>query len=311
MVRDEGSKRFAYLVQGRADLVASFSVLHGDSSDLFFLTYDEALEIPSAGSIFDPNVSWAEGRNNLLGLARENDYEYFIFLDDDVQFTNGNYGEFERLLEAYSPYVGLPLVDEIERSGRWCPDLEIQLPIALDQVMQAFSREAVEDGVLVPYRTEFDKSSWWYSCEINQHQILSMFRRRTAQFNTVRVKNMNHHWNEGVTVSGSSYRGGVTPAGLEEVNLYLQDQPVLREPGPWDKLGNDRFVAQVQGNQVRAGVIESLKAARSWNFYKLFRKLRGVAAQLRAMLLYATVWRSRRVDLCVPYDRDFAQRPGV
>lgn len=299
--RSEPRKQFAYLVQGRSELVECFSGLQCETSDLFFLTYDQELKIPDAGGIYDPEVSWAGGRNRLLELCQRRAYEYLIFLDDDVKFTLGSFSEFERLLKRYRPYVGIPLVDEIQRSGRWCPRLDVQVPVALDQIVQAFSLDAVKDGVLIPYSTEYDHLSWWYSCEINQYQILSRFREKVAQFNHIRVTNSVHNWNAGLVAPGSSYKGGVSREGLRDVKIFLRQNLVTSGKGPWEKLVRERFIPQVHFHQFWFTLKSSLSATGGWNPKKRLRKLREACRQLGSLLLYSTLWRKRRVRLCLPF----------
>jgi len=299
--RSQPRTLFAYLVQGRSEMVERFSGLQCETSDLFFLTYDEELKIPDACGIYDPEVSWAGGRNKLLELAQTRAYDYLVFLDDDVKFTLGSFSEFERLLKRYRPYVGIPLVDEIQRSGRWCPRLDVQVPVALDQIVQAFSSDAVKDGTLIPYSTDFDQMSWWYSCEINQHQILSKFREKVAQFNSIRVTNSVHSWNEGVVAPGSSYKGGVTREGLREVRDFLLQDSVTPGKGPWEKLGQEDFIPQVHHHQFLASLRGSLSLTTPVNLRKRLRKLREALRQLGSLLLYSLFWRKRRVLLCLPF----------
>jgi len=299
--RSQPRTLFAYLVQGRSEMVERFSGLQCETSDLFFLTYDEELKIPDACGIYDPEVSWAGGRNKLLELAQTRAYDYLVFLDDDVKFTLGSFSEFERLLKRYRPYVGIPLVDEIQRSGRWCPRLDVQVPVALDQIVQAFSSDAVKDGTLIPYSTDFDQMSWWYSCEINQHQILSKFREKVAQFNSIRVTNSVHSWNEGVVAPGSSYKGGVTREGLREIRDFLLQDSVTPGKGPWEKLGQEDFIPQVHHHQFLASLRGSLSLTTPVNLRKRLRKLREALRQLGSLLLYSLFWRKRRVLLCLPF----------
>ena len=305
--RSEPRKQFAYLVQGRSELVECFSGLQCETSDLFFLTYDRELTIPDAGGIYNPEVSWAGGRNKLLELAQRRAYDYLIFLDDDVKFTLGSFSEFERLLKRYRPYVGIPLVDEIQRSGRWCPRLDVQVPVALDQIVQAFSSDAVKDGTLIPYSTDFDHMSWWYSCEINQYQILSRCREKVAQFNSIRVTNSVHSWNEGVVAPGSSYKGGVTREGLREVRDFLRLHSVTPGKGPWEKLGQEDFIPQVQHHQFLVTLRSSLSITTRVNLRKRSRKLREAIRQLGSLLLYSIFWKENRVILCMPFEERAGQ----
>lgn len=215
--------RFAYLVQGQAHLVERFDYLQSENSDLFYLTFDKPLDMPAAFGVFDPLCTWAEGRNLLLEESRKvRDYAYFIFLDDDTELLNFTFADFEKVLLEYRPYMGVPLADVIEDSGRWCPKIEVQQPVAFDQIVQAYSWEAVRDRVLVPFVTKFDTDSWWYSCEINNYLGLTYFQTRIAQFNFLRVRNGRHLMNEPPETFVGNYRGGISTEGLRTVSDWLE-----------------------------------------------------------------------------------------
>ena len=199
-----------------------FAYLHSDKSDLYFLTFDEPLEIPSTLGIYDPQCTWAEGRNLLLAEARKNDiYAYFIFLDDDAELLACTFADFEVLLDEYQPYLGVPLADVFYDARWWCPRLDVQEPIAFDQIVQAYSRQAVQDGVLVPFVTDFDSESWHYSCEINHYLALAVYRKGIAQFNTIRVRNTRRSEDNSPETRAGNYRGGLTAQGMENVNAWI------------------------------------------------------------------------------------------
>lgn len=224
---DMPDSKFSYLVQGRASLVESFYRLQKANADLFVLTYDFPVAAPGR-ALFNPGVSWAEGRNILLEEARKVGYSYYIFLDDDAELSSGSFEEFETLLLTHEPYVGIPLTDVIEDSWRFCPQLEVQEPVALDQIVQAFSAEAVSDQIVLPFVADFDTKSWWYSCEINSFQILQLAERRVAQFNTVKFRNTNHSWSDNTLPEQSNYLGGISKRGLQEVWDWLVDENLVR-----------------------------------------------------------------------------------
>lgn len=237
-------KPFAYLVQGQADKVETFEKLQKSNSDLYVLTYDRP-HLGAGASIYDDQVSWAEGRNILLQRAEENSYEYYVFLDDDAEITMGSFEEFERLLLRYRPEVGIPLTDVIEDSFRFCPRLSVQIPVALDQIVQAFSAQAVKARQVLPYVTRFDEKSWWYSCEINTYQILRKLSG-VAQFNGVRFQNTNHAWSSEELPEYSKYRGGTSKEGMLEVRNWLQSTNPDEKSGGMSEFMWQRAVAESQ-----------------------------------------------------------------
>lgn len=208
-----------------------FAYLHSDKSDLYFLTFDQPLDVVAAQGIFDPECTWAEGRNLLLAEARKNgDYDYYIFLDDDTELLASSFDEFEILLDECQPYLGIPLANGFHDTRWWCPRLAVQEPIAFDQIVQAYSREAVEDSVLVPFVTEFDNESWHYSCEINHYLALAFFRGRIAQFNAIRIRNARHSGDESPEKRVGTYRGGLTPQGMQKVTKWLVSRWQTKDP---------------------------------------------------------------------------------
>lgn len=201
-----------YLVQGEVSNIVTFSDLQSDSSDLLTLTYDHDLEkgsISWKGNIFFPKSTWAEGRNKLLEVAQSlGIYDYYIFIDDDARIVKGNFTNFNSLLFEYKPDIGLPLCNQIKESYRFSPNLSVQRPIALDQLVQAYSFKAVSEKIVLPFVTEYDNKGWWISCEINQYLILSQYPQSTLQFNEIEFENTQHMLETNQANSMSIYLGG-------------------------------------------------------------------------------------------------------
>ncbi|SEG51128.1 hypothetical protein [Flavobacterium urumqiense] len=233
-------KLFLYLIQGRKKNVLKYSYLQNDHSDLIALTFDEAIEekeLRSIENIFFPRSTWAEGRNKQLALAKkiETKYLYYIFIDDDVEFIKGNFCVFEQKLLDNKPAIGVPLLTVIKNSNRYNKKLAIQHPIALDAQVQAFHYKVIDESIVMPLETKFDKLSWWYSCEINHFLILSFYKDFVMQFNDIVVDNIGHYWNVETNVSNdanSSYLGGISAAGLEQIRSFIEEkygkQPKLK-----------------------------------------------------------------------------------
>lgn len=227
-------KKFVYLVQGHSSNIGNFNFLHNESSDLFSLTYDSEIQeenVTWARNIYFPNSTWAEGRNRLLDEVIQFDYEYFIFIDDDIKVVQGSFYEFQKLLLEYKPQIGLPLCDVIEFTGRHNSKLEIQRPNSLDQLLQAYSKETVMQQIVLPYVIEFDQFGWWISCEINQHLILSKYRDSTFQFNTFKVTNSGHTWDiESGGYAESKYISG-DPSEVKRIaKQYISSRYGYQQP---------------------------------------------------------------------------------
>lgn len=218
---------FIYLVQGKRDAVLSYASLVSSRAKVFLLAYDMPFEAkPPMGvtTFYCPNTTWAEGRNILLESALNESFDYLIFLDDDVKIARGSFLEFENQLIKYKPSVGLPLCNEIKRTNRYLRNEDIQRPVALDQLVQAYSFETVRESVVLPFVTEFDYSSWWMSCEINAFLILRYYFESTLQFNNFEVLNTNHAWEEGISPTESIYVGGMSARQRLELRDYITNK---------------------------------------------------------------------------------------
>jgi hypothetical protein len=232
-------KKFIYLVQGCRANILKFAHLHSESSDLITLTYDKDInesEVTWLRNIFYPKSTFAEGRNKQLEVALGIGipYLYYIFLDDDVSLKKGTYKDFENLLVEHEPAVGVPLCDIVKNLDQYNQSLKIQHPIVMDQLVQAYHREVIKDKIVLPFVTDFDNLSWWYSCEINNFLILRYYRGYIMQFNTIEVNNDNHNWNQETkesSIANSFYVGGTNEEGLNQIKKYIVsrfgDQPQL------------------------------------------------------------------------------------
>lgn len=195
-------KSFVYMVQGTAERMSSYFDLRERSScDVWYLTYDVPLEDGFDKSLFYPNSTWAEGRNRLLDkvLASGTSYAYYIYLDDDIVFERGGWDAFEQRLMRYRPAIGVPVFPNTLPSlmvmrfrGRYYPLVKAQAFGFNDETLMAFSKETVEDGLVLPYVTRFDSISWWAACEIQQILIQNVYQGCILQFNDIRIANVQH-----------------------------------------------------------------------------------------------------------------------
>lgn len=154
-------KKFLYLVQGKGHLPDSYSTIECEQADLLRLSWKEKID----GAIYFPDSTWTEGRNKLLeeALKRNDQYLYYIFLDDDVVFEKGDWRTFEKYLLKYQPAAATPFC-------LWYPpnkdsplELEAHTCFMFDAMFNAFHGDVVADGLVLPYYAGFDSKSWWYS----------------------------------------------------------------------------------------------------------------------------------------------------
>ena len=222
-------KKFIYLLQGSRENILKFAHLQTKSSDLITLTYDQDIdesEVVWLGNIFYPKSTFAEGRNRQLEVATQTgvNYLYYIFLDDDVSFKKGTYVDFENLLLKYEPAVGVPLCDIVMKMDHYIKKIKIQHPTVMDQIVQAYHHRVIKEKIVLPFVTNFDHLSWWYSCEINNYLILRYYRGYVMQFNTIEINNGNHNWNnvtKEATVAHSTYLGGINDFELKQIKEFV------------------------------------------------------------------------------------------
>ena len=181
------TKSFLYLTQTEECLPAyllSNDTL-GDPSlcncDVIILSYKKRCQYsshPHIQYIFDPTTTWNSGRNLLYTAAmnRTTKYLYYVLMDDDLKLaykpgSNGSnpWRELEEsVLRERPPIVGLDKksarVQKTLRfaglTGTVCSG-DFVPTCSFDAMFNIFHHNAISH--LLPYRTKYDKESWWYS----------------------------------------------------------------------------------------------------------------------------------------------------
>lgn len=204
-------KPFCYLVQAASEFKPAYLGLASPQADLCMLTFKSH----RAGAIHAPGSSWNQGRNLLLEQARrQGDYLYYIFLDDDISFEQGSFQSFEQFLLDVRPAIGTPRQWDYNQRCE-----QLQWPhhsvYAFDACFNAFHRDVIEDGLLLPYTEQYDDESWWYSQVMTFHLANLLYGGRILQDNGTHIKNGT---NDG---SGTRY-----PHANQfwKVEQYLADQ---------------------------------------------------------------------------------------
>lgn len=222
--------RFLYLIQGKAENVRKYSFLHGTNSKLIGLSYDE----PEAGFEFFPNSSFATGRNYLLSLAlpQLDEFDYLIFLDDDVVFRRGSFELMQENLSQLKPAIGVPLTEKtrltalgFEFRGEVHPLFHWQKLHINDEQYLALSREVVREGLLLPYLTQWDQQSWFVCCLIQEALIQHYYFGRAWQFNNCEIRNDQHSGNypHNLSIAQAEYQQWMKthfPKGTKRPALY-------------------------------------------------------------------------------------------
>lgn len=201
-----GSKlRIAILMQGLAQRIETFVADHPwlNADDLFLLSYDRPLKSGlEAFTIYDPECSWAAGRNMLFEAARaKHRFHGFLFMDDDVVFNEGNMRQFIGLCHA-NPDLFIAPVTERTLKEKGVLDCSFQRPLILDDQMYYIPEALIQRSGVYPLVTDHDQVSWWIACEICQRTLLLHYWSEGLQANRIRIANALHR----AGTEGTNYR---------------------------------------------------------------------------------------------------------
>ncbi|WP_340106370.1 hypothetical protein [Rhodohalobacter sp. 8-1] len=195
-------KKFLYLVHGADYLVKNYTFLgERRAADVLLSTYNK----PGKGAYFFPDSTWAEGRNQLLEKALElnEEYEYYIFLDDDISFHKGSYERFEDSLNELNPAVAVPVfIPKTTHSVLgfgisfhhkfFFPLKRYQVCHLADGQFMAFHKDVIKDRILMPLQNQFDEISWWFTSSAQQLLMHNFYGDHTLQMNDVIINNESH-----------------------------------------------------------------------------------------------------------------------
>lgn len=217
------TKPFIYLVNSRKALAKHFFHLQQrENSDCIIVTWDKPLQ----GCLYFPNSIWSQTRNLLLQKAREqaqhNDYEYYIFLDDDISFLSGGIKQFERLLLCHTPKVaGTRQQRVVKKNTYWSRST---LPISMriyqlfnsnfvfyhtfDLSVVAHHKDTIMRDLLLPYDESLDKNIHSLSTHIFQLLTRILYPQQSICFPNI------------VTINGL-WRGDTEKGEYGDVGKYM------------------------------------------------------------------------------------------
>jgi hypothetical protein len=215
--KEKNQVKCLYLIQTSRHMPELLSCLK--KKDHILLSFKE--DTPDT-TIFFPNSTWTTGRNKIREhvLKLEKKYDYYIFLDEDVKFTDfiqeddfkdiksiyfpqkdesnnskstyltqeDGFNNFEKLLGQYQPYIANPnykgYYPKVENS-------RVRTTIEFDGIYNAFSKEAFFSNEIFPYMDVFDSKSWWMSQYIIFMQC-SLLNKQVIVFEDVIISNESH-----------------------------------------------------------------------------------------------------------------------
>jgi hypothetical protein len=181
---------FLYLIQASKNLPEKYNYLR--NKDFILLSYKENT---IDTKIFFPNSTWTTGRNKLREYVLENKllYDYYIFLDEDVEFIKYSQEEgfeiFEKLLKIYTPHIANPNL--IDYGHPYKNNSNITKTIWYNGIFNAFNYDIFTNNIIFPYIDKFDNNSW----RISQYIMIilcSFYNIDVFVFNDVQISNINH-----------------------------------------------------------------------------------------------------------------------
>jgi hypothetical protein len=209
---------FLYLIQAADILPKKYDYLR--NKDFILLSYKENT---IDTKIFFPNSTWTTGRNKLREYVLENNllYDYYILLDEDVEFINHSqkdgFENFEKLLKIYSPDIANPNYFDYPYKN----NSNVVKTIWYDGIYNAFSYDIFTKNIIFPYIDKFDCDSWWISQYI-MIIICSFYNIDVFVFNDLQISNINH----------SNYPKG--DLIFKEVELYVFNTILNTKIINWD-----------------------------------------------------------------------------
>ena len=207
--------RFLVMVQAEICLTKqlisedAFGNTKNCNCDVLVLTFrKECPETPPAHIkyIFKPGTTWNQGRNLLLevGKNRSETYLYYIYIDDDIKLTTkldvNPWWTFLDFLKRVEPAVGIVdypknvnigfKVRQRLGCGGDADSLDCINAPNFDSAFNAFHYQAVDH--ILPYPTQFDKISWWYSGWYSKVKCDVTFPGQTVMLSKVQIINPRH-----------------------------------------------------------------------------------------------------------------------
>ena len=214
--------------------------------NVLILSYKErcpdSRKLPHVSYIYNTNTTWNTGRNLLYKTAmqREEKYIYYVLMDDDVRlkYKDGFTGENawrdyeESLLREQLPVVGLDRlhgrVERILKHSRLKLCLTDFIPTStFDPMVSAFHFKAISN--ILPYHTEYDKLSWWYSQYFIHDKALIMYYGYLTLHRKVYALNPKHRHYPRIRGKGDIHKESQDVVRKEIQNEFPESPELLNQ----------------------------------------------------------------------------------
>jgi hypothetical protein len=189
-IENKPNLKILYLIQTSGKLPEIYECLR--NRNFVLLSFKENT---SDTTIFYPKSTWTTGRNKLRDyvLEQKEEYDYYIFMDEDVVFSNysqeDGFNKFEELIKKYNPYIANPNVDRYYNHIKFLG--EAQTTVWYDGICNAFSKDAFNSNIIFPYVDIFDNESWWASQYI-VIVLCSIYNKEVVLFKNLKIINGVH-----------------------------------------------------------------------------------------------------------------------
>ena len=187
------SLSFLYIAQTATVLPSIYDCLR--KKEFILLSYKEST--PDT-KIFLPKSTWTTGRNALreyiIGLEKK--YDYYVFLDEDMVFSEYSqeegFNKLEELVDKYRPTIANPNFVEYYKKNI-IHGVEAQTTVWYDGMCNIFSKDTLFSNKIFPYIDKFDNQSWWTSQYI-MIILCSIYKLDIVLFNNLKIINTNHNY---------------------------------------------------------------------------------------------------------------------
>ena len=135
---------------------------------------------------------------------RDDDYDYYVFLDDDLSIDNQALSKFESILQKSEFPVIFPALwgyDESDtndfrlakymKKGKANHSWKYQTVDWYDGAFTAFHRSSIH--MLLPYEPKWDAESWYYSQLFLILKSNYLFRNQIVQINAIKINENFQH----------------------------------------------------------------------------------------------------------------------
>lgn len=175
---------FCYMIRSRGYFPENYKYLKTQNSQVYISTWlEDHMYQDWFTLMYHPNTTWGEGRNKLLSYTKNKNYDYYIFLDDDLRFdVKKQIPILEKDLTENNIKIAYP-----RRQDRYGNNEKFSKQHNCDASFSIFHKSIVRK--LLPYYNAYQNDSWHYSQAILNMIQNIVYQDITVQYNDILFKN--------------------------------------------------------------------------------------------------------------------------